>query len=634
MQIKFRYSIFIYLIISLSFVSLGQNELFIPRNILKAYENGTRSMNGKPGPEYWQNSCNYKIEVEVDPITHQIVGSEEITYYNNSPDTLKRIVLRLYPNVFKKGSARDYAMVPDGVNDGLTIESLIVNADTIGLENRSSFSVNNTVAIIYLKNHIPPDSESELRIDWNFEISDKVTWRMGMYDSTTGFVGYWFPQIAVYDDIDGWDYNNYSGQVEFYNDFSNFDVSITIPNNYGVWATGELQNPEEVLQQKVIDKYFSAKESSSVVRIIDSIDVKSGEKFKSDKVQNTWNYKANDVTDFAFAFSDHYLWDGLMTTVDDSNNDGVFLQAIYPPDSPDFPDIAEVSKAIIKYFSEEMPGISFPFSFMILFNNGRSGGGMEFPMIVNNGSTSVWENSVALAAHEIAHQYFPFYVGTNERKYAFMDEAWAVMLPFNYMEEFAGINARLLSTVASYQLIAGSEDDIPPMVITLALDYPSYRNAAYNRPSIAYEFLYDLLGEEIFLEALQEFIINWEGKHPTPYDFFFIFNEVTGQDLSWFWKPWFFDFGYPDLAINKVEVVNNQTNISIRKVGNIPIPIRLTIYYENETEDEIYFSADVWKDGKKFYDIEIGLNGTLKKIRLGDTTIPDSNLDNNIYLVH
>jgi len=621
-------------LISFSIITIAQEKLFIPRNIKAAYEKGTRSYNGKPGPEYWQNSSDYKIEVEVDPIAYQIIGNEEITYYNNSPDTLKRIVLRLYQNVFKKGSARDYSMVAEGVNNGVTTEKIIINADTIDLDNSSYFSINNTVAIIYLKNPISPNSESKLLIDWKFEISDKVTWRMGMYDSTTGFVGYWFPQVAVYDNIDGWDYNNYGGQVEFYNDFSNFDVRITIPNNFGVWATGELQNPEEVFEQHILNKYYSAKESSGVVRIIDSDDSNSSAIYKSDNEKNIWIFEASDVTDFAFVFSDHYLWDGLMTTAGGSNNDGVFVQTIYPGDSPDFPDIAEVSKEIIQYFSNEMPGISFPFPSMILFNNGRTGGGMEFPMMVNDGSTSAWENSVALAAHEIAHQYFPFYVSTNERKYAFMDEAWAVMLPFNYMEEFAGINLRLLNTVASYEYIAGTEDDIPPMVITLSLDYPSYRNAAYNRPSIAYEFIYDMLGEEIFLQALQEFMISWEGKHPTPYDFFFTFNEVSGQDLSWFWKPWIFDFGYPDLAIENVEVENSKANISIRKVGTVPTPIKIIVYYENESEEEIYFSANVWKEGNDFFEIEIQLSDILKEIRLGDSTVPDSNRENNYYLVH
>ena len=612
----------------------SQQELFIPRNIKAAYEKGTRSLDGRPGAEYWQNSADYKIEVEVDPSTYQIDGSEEIIYYNNSPDTLKRIVLRLYPNIFKGGSARDYSFIPEGVNDGVIIKNLIINGDSIDIENHSIFSVRNTIAIIYLKKPIPPDSESKLSIDWNFKISDKVTLRMGVYDSSSVFVGYWYPQIAVYDDIDGWDYNNYGGQVEFYNDFSNFEVSITIPNNFGVWATGELQNPAEVFDQRILEKYTAAKESAEVVRIITLEDLNSSDIYKNDQERNTWVYKASNVTDFAFALSDHYLWDGLGIVVDSVNNKKVFIQSIYPAESPDFKEVAEICRELVNYFSWEMPGIKFPVPSLVAFNNGRSGGGMEFPMMINDGSPNALESTVGLTAHEMAHQYFPFFVGTNEKKYAFMDEAWAVLLPFKYMEEFAGINTRLISTVSNYEYLAGTEDDIPPMITAFSQSYISYRNSAYNRPSIAYEILRDMLGDELFLETLQEYIYRWNGKHPTPYDFFFTFNDVTGQDLTWYWKPWFFEFGYPDLAIENVEVENNKANISIRKVGNVPTPVKLTIYYENETDEEIYYSADVWKEGDEFFVIEIELSDILNEIRLGDLTIPDSNRENNYYLVH
>ena len=192
--------------------------------------------------------------------------------------------------------------------------------------------------------------------------------------------------------------------------------------------------------------------------------------------------------------------------IDTLNNKSVFIQTVYPSNSPDFNDIAKLVKILSTYFSNEMPAIKFPSPSLVVFNNGSNGGGMEFPMMINDGSTDIWENSVALTAHEMAHQYFPFYVGTNEKKYAFMDEAWAVMLPFKFMEELAGINSRLLRTVANYEYLAGTEEDIPPMVTSLSLTYSSYRNSAYNRTSIAYETLRDMLGDELFLEALQEYI--------------------------------------------------------------------------------------------------------------------------------
>lgn len=615
--------------------SFSQEKLLIPRNIKPAYEKGTRSYNGKPGAEYWQNSADYKIDVGVDPSTYQINGSEEIRYYNNSPDSLKRIVLRLYQNVFKKGSVRDYSIVPEAVNNGVSITKISIQGRSINLDNQSIFKVTNTLAIIYLPKPIPPKSSTELSVEWNFNIPDKVTWRMGVYDTTSVFIGYWYPQIAVYDDIDGWDSYNYSGQVEFYNDFSNFEVSISIPNNFGVWATGELQNPESVLQINYLKKYLKALESDSVVRIITSDDLNSSVIYKADREINTWIYKADNVTDFAFSFSDHYLWDGLKTIVDSSTNQTIFIQAVYPPDSPDFYDIAGVSKDLINYFSFEMPGIIFPTPYQIVFNNGSlRGGGMEYPMMVNNGSTDIWENSVALTAHELAHQYFPFFVGTNEQKYAFMDEAWAVMLPFDFMEEFTGINTRLINTVSNYQYLAGTEDDIPPMTMALNLNYISYRNSAYNRSSISYEILRDMLGDETFLRALKEYINRWHGKHPTPFDFFFTFDGVTGKNLWWFWKPWFFEHGYPDLALEKVEIENRNINISINKIGNVPTPIQLTLIYEDETQEEIYYPANVWNQGKDYFLVEVESSGILKEIQLGSSTIPDSNRENNSYLVH
>jgi hypothetical protein len=618
-----------------SFQSFSQENLFIPRNIQTAYEKGTRCLDGKPSAKYWQNSSEYKIQVEVDPFTYLIKGSEEIVYYNNSPDTLKRIILRLYPNIFKKGSARDYAMSPEAVTDGVAVTKISIDGRSINLNNRSIFRVTNTIAIIYLPEPIPPKSLKDFSIEWSFNLSPKATLRMGVYDSTTVFVGYWYPQISVYDDIDGWDYLNYGGQVEFYNDFSNFDVSITLPNNFGVWATGELQNPEEVLGETILQKYLAANESDTVTRIITADELNSASIFKTDENKNTWKYKAINVTDFAFAFSDHYLWDGLRTVVDSSKNKSVFIQAVYPINSPDFYDVAEASRELINYFSNEMPGIKFPFPSIVAFNNrGSRGGGMEFPMMINNGSQDVWENSVSLTAHELAHQYFPFYVGTNEKKYAFMDEGWAVMIPFKYMEKLAGINSRLISTVGNYEYLAGTEDDIPMVIPSISLSSVSYNNSAYVKPSIAYEILRGMLGDELFLKSLQEYVSRWNGKHPTPYDFFFTFNNITGKDLNWFWKPWFFENGFPDLAIEKVDIEKTKSKITIRRVGNVPTPIILKVIYENGTKEEFYYSANVWEENNLIYIIEIELSDTLKEVQLGDITIPDSNRENNLFLVH
>ena len=614
---------------------ISQDDLFIPRNILEAYQKGTRSLDGNPGPNYWQNSANYKIDTEFDPVNYTLNGREEVLYKNSSPDSLNRLVIRLYPNIFKKGSARDYSMIPEAVNDGVTIKNLSVDGRSINLENGSIFRVTSTVAIVYLPKAIQANSSVAITVEWSFVLPTKATLRMGVYDTTTVFVGYWYPQISVYDDVEGWDYYNYSGQAEFYNDFSNFEVKITVPNNFGVWATGELQNPEEVLCTEIAEKYFKAMNSTEVVKIITAVDLNSSTIYKNEKKKNTWLFKADNVSDFAFALSDRYLWDGLSVVTDSSNSESVSIQTVYPVNSPDFYDVAEACKEIINYFSKEVPSVKFPFPSIVAFNNGRAGGGgMEFPMMINDGSSDLWENTVSLTAHELAHQYFPFFVGTNEKKYAFMDEGWAVMIPFDYMEKLTGINSRLISNVGNYEYNAGTDDDYPAMILSVSMPYNSYRSSAYDRSSISYVFLREILGDKLFFKALREFINRWKGKHPSPYDFFFTFNDIAEQNLNWFWKPWFFDKGFPDLAIDKVNLNDKEAEVIIKKNGNIPTPIKLKFTFEDDSVQEMFFPTDTWKNGNKEFSARIELNGTLKQIELGDLTIPDSDRENNLFVVH
>ena len=612
--------------------SFAQSKLYIPRNIRPAYEKGTRSYDGKPGPDYWQNSSDYKIDVEVDPSTYFIEGNESITYHNNSPDTLKTIVLRLYPNIYKKGSVRDFSVSPEAVNDGMMIDKIVIGKNEIDLENESVYRVVNTIVIISLSEFIPPKSAKEISVSWNFYLTPKTRIRMGVYDSTTFLVGYWYPQIAVYDDVEGWDFNIYSGQVEFYNDFSNFNVSVTLPNNFGVWATGQLQNPEEVYSEKIYQKYLEANQLNTVIHIITSNDFSSS--FKNHNDKNYWKYKAENVSDFVFALSDHYLWDGVSVNLNKNKDKKVFVQAIYPANSPDFYGVADIAKNIVDYYSEEMPGVSFPFPSFIVFNNGREGGGMEFPMMINDGSYDIYENTASLTAHEMGHQYFPFYVGTNEQKYAFMDEGWANFLAFSYMETITDFNSRLARNATTYENLAGTENDIPEIIPSLSQPYGAYRNSAYDRPAVAYEILYDMLGDELFKKAFRDYIQRWNGKHPIPYDFYFTFNDVTGQNLNWFWKPWFFEIGYPDLAFDKVEVHDGKAIVKVINDGIIPVPVKLTVEYENDFSEVFYYKADVWKEGNKIFTTEIDLKGILKQIKLGDIFIPDSNRENNLFLVH
>ena len=623
------------LLLSFSTITFSQQDLFIPRDILSAYENGTRSLNGKPGAEYWQNSAKYKIRAEVIPGDFLLNGFEEIKYYNNSTDTLKQIVIRLYQNIMKAGVTRDFNFSPDGLTDGIALKNITVNDKEINIEDKKQYYEYGTVSYLKLDNPLPPNYNIDLTFEWSFEIPFKEKIRMGAYDSTSFFIAYWYPQIAVYDDINGWDRYMYTGYQEMYNDFNDFEVEIIVPNNFAVWGTGQLKNAENVLTKKYYNRYLKALTSDEVIHIVDSAEIITEKIFKAENEKNIWKYSAQNVSDFAFAMSDEYLWDAVSAVVDSTAMRRVFIEAVYNRNTEDFYHVANFSKQIIQYFSFEMPGIVYPFYGLTAFNSSREGGGMEFPMIINDGNSFSLDASLRLTSHEIAHQYFPFYIGTNEKRYAFMDEGWAVFLPFEFQEENTKDGKhRRLSSVASYQKLAGMETEMPPMIPSFFLTSTPYRNAAYDRPSLAYYFLEDLLGKDVFANALQEFITKWNGKHPTAYDFFFTFNEVSGQNLNWFWKPWFFERGFPDLELDKIRESDDGYEFAVRKIGIIPIPIRLKIYFDDNTEEEIYFNAGVWKDGIDEYVIEYKSEKNLIEVDLGGEDIPDSNHDNNKIIAH
>ena len=604
-----------------SFQIFGGSTLPVPVNLQKAYENGTRSMDGRPGPAYWQNHSDYKIEVRFEPATRTIDGHEKIVYYNESPDSLDRLVIRLYQDIFKKGNARDWAASPEDLHDGVKIRLLKIDGQEIALDENPDVRRYGTNMRIRLQRKIAPKSSALLEVDWQLTISKKSNIRMGTYDSTSFHIAYWYPQIAVYDDLEGWDTFNYTGGQEFYNDFCNYDVKITVPKNFVVWATGRLQNMDEVLQKKFVKRYKKALSADEVIHVITEEDLQQGH-ITADNVWNTFIYKAQHVPDFAFSTSDHYLWDLTSAKVAE-NRERVLIGAAYKKGSEDFYEVAEVAKKAILFFSNEMPAYPFPYPSLTVFNGS---GGMEFPMMVNDGSARERSGMVHVTSHEIAHTYFPFMMGTNERKYAWMDEGWATMLPFEFQAREAKGYDPIRRTITRYLRIAGSEYDVPmiyPATIYGGQGRFSYRNASYNRPGIAYYLLEEYLGRERFLKAMHEYIERWKGKHPMPFDFFFTFNDVLKEDLSWFFKPWFFEFGYPDLALQKVDEDEDNLLLKVVKKGKLPVPVKLIILYQDSSKAYLERSMAVWKTHLKEIEISVKKEKPVLEIWLGDEHVPD-----------
>jgi len=606
------------LLFIISAISFAQStKLFMPQPVKKAYEKGTRSYNGEPGKNYWLNNAEYKIKAEVNPISKKLDGNLSVKYFNNSPDTLNKIVMRLYPDLFKKGGSRSWAVPSEAINNGVEVESIFIGDQKDNIADSSKMVYRDgTNMTIKLEKPLLPDENISLSISWSFYIPQIVPIRTGAYSDTSMFVAYWYPQIAVYDDIDGWDELSYTGTTEMYNDFSSFKVEITLPKNYIMWSTGELQNPEEILNEKFLERYNKAKESDEIVTIIGEQD-KNEDITKGEK--SVWTYSANHVPDFAFGLAKNYLWNGAKINL--NNGKEIFVDAGYGRNSQNFKSAAKIAIEGIKFLSEEMPGIPYPYPSFTAFN-GR--GGMEFPMIVNDGETSTYSSMVGLTTHELTHTYFPFYMGTNERRYAFMDEGMAVFLPIEIQRRLGQEEPIKRRFVRQEEQLARTTE-LPPMTPSFYLFGDAYRMASYTRSAAALIALESLLGKEKFLEALQDFMNEWNGKHPTPYDFFFTFNRIADEDLTWFWDPWYFEFHSPDLNLKNYRNKNGKKIVEVENAGGLPMPVKLKVYFYDNTEKTINLSPGIWEDGTRIFDVNLDTDKKILEIELGDELIPDIN---------
>lgn len=619
-----KFFVILFLSISTGFAQ----SLFIPLEFQDAYEEGTRSLDGKPGPDYWQNHSDYKLSVTLDPVNSEIIGSGTITYYNASPDTLDRLVLRLYQNLFKPGTMKDFQLDEKDFTEGMKIRSLSVNKRTYSLSGVDSVEDNGTNLILKdLK--ILPGKQAIINVTWDFKIPRSKPVRMGQYDSTRFFIAYWYPQVAVYDDIDGWDMNEYTGQTEFYNDFNNYDVRITVPSNFGVWATGTLQNPSEVLAPNTLAKYNEAGLSAKVVNIISPQDLSAETSpYNHINKENVWYFTASGVPDFTFGSAANYLWDG--RAAQSAPGKKVFVNAAYLETSLDFYEVCEVASKTIEMLSKDIPGIPFPYSGFTVFN-GR--GGMESPMMVNMGSNSerIW--MVHTTVHETVHSYFPFAMGINERKYAWMDEGFAQMISEYIQFELDKTIDFRARNVKRYLDYAGQFDEVPMMYPSFLIRSDAYGGHAYFRPANALNILKDFMGELLFKKALQDYMNRWQGKHPTPYDFFFSFEDAADDEYAWFYQPWFFNQGYPDLAIDSVTVKDDNLRMQIVKEGALPVPVALTVKFKDGSVKRAYRSAAVWKsDDEDNIWIEMEIDKKPASIELGSQYIPDVDTTNNLWL--
>ncbi|MEI9810940.1 MAG: M1 family metallopeptidase [Bacteroidota bacterium] len=618
-----RYFLFIAVSL-LSITANSQTLLPTPRNIQSAYDEGTRSVTGKPGKNYWQNTANYDLKINFDPATRLISGVADISYINNSPDILDEVWFKLYPNYYKKGSPRQTAVAPEDISDGVIIDSIWINDKSVPV---TALRINGTNATLRGQS-IARGQRTRFRIVYHYTLNKGSHNRMGEIEPGAAFIAYFFPRVAVYDDIDGWNTIPYTGTQEFYNDFCHFSAAITVPAGFIVWATGDLKNAGDVLAPVYQQRLIQAEQNDAMVYIIDSADLKKGSITAAGKSYNTWHFDADDVTDFTFAVSDHYLWQSSSLVVDPKTKRRTRVDAAFNPRHQDYFHVAGDTRKTVEAMSYTFPAWPFPYPHITVFDGLDQ---MEYPMMVNDNPVEDREESITLTDHEVFHTMFPFYMGINETKYAWMDEGWATigewlispMIDSTIVDEYG---------VAPTASNAGNETDLPIITPSIEMNR-SYFTNSYPKPAMGYLFIKDYLGDALFTKALHHYIEQWHGKHPMPNDFFYSMNEGAGKNLNWFWKKWFFDNGIPDLAITSVKKSGTKITVLITDKGGKPVPVDLTIAYKDGSTQKIHRSIAVWEKGNKTTVITFISAKTISKIVMSDPHTPDSRPDDNVYEV-
>lgn len=623
---KFTFGTFFLLLLFQTTISFGQNFPYVPMEVRKAYENGTRSKDGIPGPNYWENHANYDIKAQLLADKSMLTGEEKVTYFNNSPDTLRTLVIRLYQDFYKKGSYRAWPVDPKDLTDGVQLSYFKVNGLHAKLNHNSLPGFGSVHFVRLVKPLLPHDSVT-IETAWKFHIPEISRNRMGNYGEGKIYVAYWYPQVGVYDDISGWDRVPFNGITEFYNDFNHYKVNITTPQDYAVWATGTLTNARKIFTGRINKRLKKVSSSDEVIPVITQEDWNDNKVLKN-KGENTWEFVANYVPDFSFAATLKYDWDASSVLVDSTSGRRVRVDAVYPANTRSFKKAAQMARESVIFMSYQWPGYAFPYEHMTSFSNGGNYGGMETPMMANDGDDEDSLRAAGLIFHENSHTYFPFFMGTNEEKYAWMDEGWATYLTGLFYKQYAPDYAYFSHYTQQFNSISGTENEMPLMIPSnLIYDYPAYRTQAYVRSSLAYRFLSDAMGAKAFKHALLKYMQLWHGKHPIPYDFFNAFESDYGKSLMWYFKPWFFEHAYADQGIEKISRYNQ---IVIKNIGGLPMPVVVKITYGDGSEQTIRKSTAVWDTQSDEVTLQADFGKVIKKVELGASDIPDVDPSNNV----
>ncbi len=610
-------------------ITVSAQDLYIPRDVQRAYAKETRSKDGRPGKNYWQNTAVYNITLTALPPDRNIKGTETITYYNNSNDTIRNPIIKLFMNIHKPGAPRDQGAGPEYLTSGVKMNSVKVNgANYAWKDNPNSF----TVVPLRLPKPLLPHDSMKLEFDWQYEISTE-SGREGMIDSTSWFLAYFYPRVAVFDDYAGWDRMQFTDGKEFYSDFNDYTVTINVPKNYIVWGTGTLQQPEKILQPEYLKKFRESFNTDQVIRIVTKEDL-AKKQVTAQNATNAWTFTAKQIPDMAFGISDHYNWDASSVVVDNITGKRASAQSAYDDAAKDFPYVTGYIKHSLSWFSSKWPGVTYPYEKLTIFQGFAD---MEYPMMCNNSSQRDTTFSKFVAEHEIAHMYMPFYMGTNEARYGFMDEGWATALEYLIGVDDLG-KERADQLFKMFRVNGWINDtyqgeDIPIITPTNDLNGVAMANNEYGKGALGYLAVKDLLGDEDFKLCLQGYMNRWHGKHPTPWDFFYSFNDIAEQNLNWFWNSWFFSTNYIDFVIKDPLKTKTGYTLTLDNVGGMPAPVDVVVTYDDNSTETLHQTPAIWQKNPKQATVLVKTTKKITAVKLDGGIFMDADTGNNSWVV-
>jgi hypothetical protein len=590
----------------------GGASLPMPSYIAKAFAGGTHTISGKPGKNYWENHGRYDIAITVNPPHSTVRGVEHITYFNNSPNKLDSLNMKLIVNSHRRSDP----------NAGIQVDDFKVNGVAANWNNTT---VTETNYMFPLAKPMMPHDSVRLDITWHY-LMQQGRGRESIINPTTFYIAYFYPRVSVYDDYKGWDTQPF-GAGEFYNDFNDYKLSVTVPKNFVVVATGVLQNPNEVMSPAAAQRYKTSLTSDSTIHIATKQDM-IDKTVTAQNENNTWKFVATNITDMAVAASDTYDWDSGSVVTDEKTGRRVNMAAFFDDASVDFHHDVQFGRFSLNFFSNKWPGVQYPFPKSTTVQGAAD---MEYPMMMNDSHSDDLVFAEMVQDHEQAHTYMPFYMGINESFYAFMDEGWATT--FEYLigipekgkkgadDEFKSFRIK--------RWVQGNHANETSIITPL----PQGGNGSnsYGKASMSYLALKDMLGDDLFKKALHTYMDNWHGKHPVPWDYFYSMNTGAGKNLNWFFNNWFFTTSYCDLSLEDAKQVKGGYDLSIKNIGGFAIPFDVVATYTDGTTETFHQTPIVWEKDQKAVTVSIKTGKALKSATLDNGIYMDANEKDNTW---